>query len=293
MEEADAAAKAARPHFGSRRVLTVDGQRLAVFEDGAGEACLLLHGYPQDHWCWHHVAADLTRDHRVIAPDWFGCGESERVLSDTARYEVEVERIRLLLDTLGLARVNLICHDYGGFLGLGFAQGYRDRLLRLAIINSRAQGTFAPGPYVLFNAFVLAARLPFGERLYEASPLYAMHRLFLRRYVRNGSFSEAELERYIGFLRTRAGRRWLGRFYRHFQATRRRQLREGCAVLDLPVAVIWGDRDPYSPISIGEELARLLPRAEMTRIEGADHYVAEERPAPVIAALRRLLSVPV
>lgn len=281
------------PHFGERRTLVVDGQRICVFESGSGEPCFLLHGYPQSHWCWRGIAQRLSLSHRVIAPDWFGWGESERSLASRPSYKREVARIALLLDAIKAARVNLICHDYGGFLGLGFALLHPKRVMRLAVINSRAQGDFAPASYLLFNLLSGLARLPFGEALFAAIPHYSIHRHSLFRFVRNGSFPEEDLERYISFLKTDEGRRWLGHYYRYFQPTRRRELRKGAARLTMPAAVIWGDRDPYSPLRIGQELARLLPDATFTRLPGADHFSPEERPQEIAAALLVLLAKPV
>jgi pimeloyl-ACP methyl ester carboxylesterase len=274
----------------ARRTLVVDGLSVAVFERGAGEPCVLLHGYPQTHRCWRHIAPILSTTHRVIAPDWLGWGESERSLVDRPDYDREVSRIGLLLDALVLERVNLVCHDYGGFLGLGFAERFPQRVARLAIINSRAQGTFAPVGWLLFNAFALTARMPGGRGLLARMPLHAMHTLFMKRYVANGSFTDAELAEDLAFMTTYAGRYWLANFFRHFHATRRRELREGCRHLSMPAAVIWGDKDTYSPIAIGEELAALVPEATLTQIAGADHYVSEERPAEVAAALKALLA---
>lgn len=273
-----------------RRDHVVDGLRVAVFAGGSGEPCLLLHGYPQDHHCWDHVATALATTHRVVAPDWFGWGASERCRTDRPDYTREVGRIGLLLDALALPRVNLFCHDYGGFLGLGFAQAFPERVARLAIVNSRAQGTFTPFGWLMFNGLASMARLPFGRGLVARLPLHAMHRHLMQRYVANGSFSSVELARMLAFMTTPDGRWWLANFFRFFQATRRRQLRDGCPRLTMPIAAIWGDRDTYSPVAIGEELTRLVPGAVLTRIVGADHYVLDERPDEVVAALRALLA---
>lgn len=278
--------ESATPAAGTRRDLVVDGLRVAVFESGAGEPCVLLHGYPQSHWCWRHVTAALARSHRVFAVDWFGWGESERSLRAAPVYDQEVARVGRLLDALGLEQVNLFGHDYGGFVGLGFALHGRERLLRLAILNSRAHLTFPALPYLQFAALSALARAPLFERL----PLYEMHRRSLRRYVVNGSWSPEDLERYLGWLRTRGGRRWLAHFYRHYRVRVRPELREGCRRVDVPTAVIWGDRDPYCPLAIAEDLAARMPRAHLVAVKGADHYVVEERPAEVSAALRTLLN---
>ncbi len=57
----------------------------------------------------------------------------------------------------------------------------------------------------------------------------------------------------------------------------------------MPTAVIWGDRDPYCPAWIARELAARSPEACLDWLPGADHYVMEERPAEVLAALERWL----
>jgi pimeloyl-ACP methyl ester carboxylesterase len=85
----------------ARRDVVVDGARLAVFARGDGEPCLLLHGYPQSHWCWRRVVAPLAATHRVLAPDWIGWGDSERSLRVAPVYDDEVARLERLLDALG------------------------------------------------------------------------------------------------------------------------------------------------------------------------------------------------
>lgn len=275
---------------GARRDISVDGHRVAVFELGAGEPCLLIHGYPQTHWCWHKIAPALARTHRVIMPDWFGCGASEQKPGSKPSYEREAERIGKLLDALGLESVNLIVHDYGGFIGLGFAAAHPERVRRLAVINSRAQGYFSAYPWFVFNTLCLIARAPFGEKLFALLPLYAMHRQSLMHDMRKGVFTAAELEHYIGGMRSRAGRQWLGHVYRYFQGTRRGSLRGLAKTLTMPSAVIWGDRDPYSRFWIAEELTALLPASKLTRIAGAGHFTPEERPQEVHAALVELLA---
>jgi len=275
--------------FTRRREFSVDGLRIVVFEAGAGEPCLFLHGYPQSHKSWSKVAAQMT-SHRIVAPDWFGWGQSERSVMSAPTYEREVARIGMLLDSLGIKECNLVCHDYGGFIGLGFAISNAHRVRRLAVINSRAQGDFAPSSYVMFNLLAFIARLPWGEEIFSTLPMLGIHRRQLLGYVRNQSFSLAELNEYLEFLCDRAGRRWLGHLYRHFQATRRRELRAGLRSLCMPAAVIWGDRDPYSPLTIGLELSRLLPCAKFTRLSGVDHFSPEQSPDLVAAALLQLLS---
>jgi len=266
--------------------------RVAVFETGAGETCLMLHGYPQNHDCWAEPARLLSGSYRLIAVDWFGWGASERSFSVAPRYEEEVARLGRLLDALGLAKTNLFAHDYGSFLALGFASRSPERLLRLAILNSRAQSTFPWLSYLQFGAFSWLACNALLRPILDVLPIYDIHRRSMQRYIRNGSFTHEQLESYIGWMRTPAGKGWLEHFFRHYQVRERPELRAGARTIDVPAAVIWGDADPFCPFPIAEELASLLPQATLTRIAGGDHYVMEERPLEVHAALRALLDRP-
>ena len=274
----------------TRRELVVDGARVVAYERGAGEPCLLLHGYPQNHTCWRRVVDSLARTHRAIAVDWPGWGESIGGAELGAKYDDEAARIGKILDALEIEGVNLFAHDYGGHLALGFAARNTHRLLRLAILNSRAQATFPRRWYLQFSAMSAMARTAGLDRAMAALPLYETHRNSLKRYVLNGSFSSDELDGYIGFLRTTAGRRRFVRFFRDYQTRVRGELPGACRLIDVPTAVIYGDRDPYCPFSIAEELTGLLPRATLVRITDGDHYIMEERPAEVVAALHALLA---
>lgn len=274
------------------KTLRVEGATVRYFELGAGEPLLLLHGYPQNHRCWRHHAAALAATHRVIAPDWFGWGESERRFDIEPEYDAEVARIGLLADALGLGRFNLAGHDYGGYLGLGFAQRAPDRVLRLAILNSRAHRSFAPGFYRLMALSCLAARTPVLRTLLASLPLYWLHQLELRRYVPD-AFTAGAVEDYVGWLRSRHGRRWWVHFYRHYEAPPRPALDAGLKRLPQPTAVIWGERDRYCPVGIGNDLAARIPNASLTCIPDAGHFVLEESPEPVLAALNDWLARPV
>ena len=68
------------------------------------------------------------------------------------------------------------------------------------------------------------------------------------------------------------------------------ELGPGLGRIDCPTAVIWGDRDRYIPFETARELAEHIPGATLTQLTGGDHYIMEERPAEVTAALLELLS---
>jgi haloacetate dehalogenase len=66
------------PDFSYQRVPVADGVALNVAVGGSGSPVVLLHGFPQTHLMWRHVAADLADDHTVICPDLRGYGDSDK-----------------------------------------------------------------------------------------------------------------------------------------------------------------------------------------------------------------------
>ena len=271
------------------RVAEVDGARIRYVEVGEGEPILLLHGYPQSHRCWRKQIPDLARTHRVIAPDWLGWGVSERTLAVAPEFHQEVERLARFADDVVGRPLNLFAHDYGGLIGLGFVQRFPDRVLRFAILNSRAHGTFLPSFRRLTDVQCRLARSSVGRRIFTAMPHGLIHRASLARYVRLGCFDDSLLEEYVGWMQSAAGRRWLAHFYAHYELAPRVELASGLSSVRCPTAVVWGDRDPFIPFETAEQLASQIPDATLVRLAGADHFVMEERPTDALGALRDLL----
>ena len=120
----------------SRRAQS-NGLSLHYLEQGAGPPLLLLHGFPDHAASWWPLAAHLAASHRVIAPDLRGYGATDRppAIADY-RIELLVEDVRGLLDALGLERVALCGHDWGGALAFAFAESHPDRVERLVVLNA-------------------------------------------------------------------------------------------------------------------------------------------------------------
>ncbi|MBW0014480.1 alpha/beta hydrolase [Mycobacterium sp.] len=229
----------------------VDGRCIFAAEAGSGEPVLLLHGYPQSGSCWRHQIASLAGGHHVVAPDWPGFGRSDSPAT-VPTYDNEIDRIERLVQRLGWERFNLCAHDYGGFIALGYVIRHPRRVLRLALLNTRAHGVFRPWFY---------------------------------------RFSAKHLPLYLGWMSTPQGRRTFWEFFAHYPVPAVPWLAEGLAAIRCPVSVIWSDRDPFIPFNTARELADRIPHASLTRLRGAGHYIMEERPREVTDAVLSLLSM--
>jgi len=94
------------------------GVKFHVTEAGPadGRPVLALHGWPQHHWAYRDLLADPPPGMRIIAPDLPGYGWSGPAPHKWAKEDVASDLLALL-DALGLDRVLLVGHDWGGFVG--------------------------------------------------------------------------------------------------------------------------------------------------------------------------------
>ncbi|MBV9830535.1 MAG: alpha/beta fold hydrolase, partial [Marmoricola sp.] len=110
-------AQDARPEL--QRV-TIHGHTRAFVKRGEGPALLLLHGLGCDHTTWDPVIDDLAKRYTVIAPDLLGHGASAKPRAD---YSVGgyANGMRDLLTVLGIDKVTVVGHSFGGGVAMQFA----------------------------------------------------------------------------------------------------------------------------------------------------------------------------
>lgn len=120
------------------------GLRMHYLDEGPRPAsvALCLHGQPT--WCYLYrkmVPAFLAAGMRVIAPDFFGFGRSDKPLEDsTFTFDFHRKSVMALIERLDLRDVTLVCQDWGGLIGLTIPMDMRERFSRLIIMNT-ALGT--------------------------------------------------------------------------------------------------------------------------------------------------------
>ena len=103
---------------------------------GDGQPVVMLHGWPEDGYCWQHVAHHLDPRWRVIAPDLLGLGDSERN-PDQDRYRKQelAQDVVSVLDEMGIGDFFLVGHDWGGVVAQEVAVAIPERVGKLVIMN--------------------------------------------------------------------------------------------------------------------------------------------------------------
>jgi haloacetate dehalogenase len=126
------------PGFSEER-MTVRGVEIFARVGGRGPPLLLLHGYPETHACWHHVAPLLARHFTVVAPDLRGYGRSACPSPDGNQRAYSKRTMALdmaaLMTGLGFEKFRVMGHDRGARVGFRLALDAGQRVERLVLID--------------------------------------------------------------------------------------------------------------------------------------------------------------
>lgn len=132
--------------------------RVAYIDEGPADApvFLCLHGQPTYSFLYRKMApVFLAAGGRVVAPDFFGFGRSDKPTDDSV-YTFDFHRRMLVsfIERLDLTRATLVVQDWGGLLGLTLPMHMPQRFERLLVMNtSLATGASPPEGFVAWKAF--------------------------------------------------------------------------------------------------------------------------------------------
>jgi cis-3-alkyl-4-acyloxetan-2-one decarboxylase len=126
--------------FSPRSFRTPGGARMSYVDEGprADEAVLMLHGNPTWSFYYRDLVRELSGWIRCVAPDHVGMGLSEKPGGYDYTLASRIADIEALADGLGLRRIHLVVHDWGGPIGLGVAARRPERVGRIVILNTAA-----------------------------------------------------------------------------------------------------------------------------------------------------------
>ncbi len=122
------------PHY----LTHANGLRMHYLDEGGGDVTFLcLHGQPSWSYLYRKMIPLLTPHGRVIAPDLFGFGKSDKPVDDQI-YTFDFHRQSLIefIEALDLRNITLIVQDWGGLLGLTIPHVMPDRFARLIVMNT-------------------------------------------------------------------------------------------------------------------------------------------------------------
>ncbi len=276
----------------------------------AEPAMLMLHSLLVTGWDFRRLGDPLAAEgRRVITPDLFGCGNSDRpAAQDTSGYGFEwhAELLARMLDRLEVPVVDLLGHGFGASVAIHLAhrlshprRQHRVELRRLVLL--------APYVFPVDAPIALPGPMPQLRRAWEwvgFAPLVfrtVFRKADLRRFLQRSLSTPEQLDgedlrddvdvywdrlcRTGGLEAVQAMLRQIDALAEHQRDGVRERLLDAARSLSGPTMVVWGDHDRIVPTDAAERVARLIPDAELRIVEGCGHAPHRERPE----ALRRVL----
>ncbi|MBB64530.1 MAG: alpha/beta hydrolase [Waddliaceae bacterium] len=264
-------------------------------DEGQGEPVLMVHGNPSWSYYYRNLAMALRKEYRVIVPDHMGCGYSDKPSDDQYHYTLQqrIDDLDALMDHLSIeAPINLVLHDWGGLIGMGYAVKHPEKIKSITILNTAAfhlpEGKRLPWELYLsrsplgtllirrFNAFsrttawIGCRRHPMSKELRDAycAPYNSyQNRIATLRFVQDIPLSPKD-EAYSVVTNIQ---NQLKRFEQ------------------LPILICWGEKDPVFDTDYLREWEKVFPSARIHRFPDCGHYILEDAQDEVIPLIHSFL----
>jgi pimeloyl-ACP methyl ester carboxylesterase len=290
--------------------IDADGVKLHVVSQGTGKTMLFLHGFPEFWYLWRHQLEEFGRDHRAIAPDLRGYNLSDKP-AELEAYAMKalVADVRALIDSLsGGEPAILVGHDWGGAISWAFALAHPEYLERLIIVN-------APHPAVFLrelatseeqrtaSSYMHFFRRPDAEERLAYNDYQPMRNIVFGESSDPEVVSEEAVTAYVEAWAQPGALTGSLNYYRATpfgpprneeegklaEAQLERMLEERSYKLEVPTLVIWGMKDTALLPGNLDGLEEYVPELKIHRIPDGTHWVINEQPDAVNAAIRTFL----
>jgi pimeloyl-ACP methyl ester carboxylesterase len=276
----------------------VDGAQLAAAVGGYGSPVVLLHGFPQTHLMWRHVAQRLAVEHTVICPDLRGYGASDKPDADSpgvyAKRTMAADVVALA-GALGHDRFALVGHDRGALVAFRAGLDHPEAVTHLGILDvvptldmwDVLHGVSAA---VAFHLYLMAQPPGLPETV-----IAGRADAFFGSFLDAWATGPAALPPEVRNAYLRASRAAVPSIVADYRASATVDMEHDRADLDagtrltMPVTVLqqdWGAQLGYDAAAVWRAWAPDLDH----RLTEAGHFMAEEAPEEVTAAIRDLLA---
>jgi pimeloyl-ACP methyl ester carboxylesterase len=234
----------------------------------APTAVVFVHGNPESARDWDDLVAHVGGYARTVAFDVPGFGKSDKLAGQVQSTEGAANYLGGLLDKLGIRRVVLVTHDFGGIWAVKWAKDHPDALDGIVEINTGILQDYIPHP------LALVWHTPGAGELQMASTTRAS---FHAGTINGGphALPSDVIDRWYDNF-DRAERCAVLRYYRNIGDSNGDAQAE-TQVLSRnpkrPALVVWGDQDPYIPSSYADRQREGFPAARVVHIADGGHWV--------------------
>lgn len=261
------------------------GPRVHYVDEGSGAAVVMFHGNPTWSFLYRKVILALRDRFRCIAVDYPGFGLSERPAGYGYTPAEHATVIGKLVDHLGLDGFTVVGQDWGGPIGMSVAVDRAQRVSGLVFANTwywPARGSLTVFSVVMSSPplqWLILRRNFFVTGIMPRSVVKPLPPDVFQTYQMAQPLPEA-----------RRGVAEFPRQIRHARPMLSRLAKEAPAALrGKPMELVWAMKDPaFGREPVIQRWLRDFPQARVTRLDDASHFIQEDAPEALAAAVRRL-----
>jgi haloalkane dehalogenase len=268
--------------------LSYQGGYIHYIDEGKGKTILLLHGNPTWSYLYRNVVKELRDDYRLIALDYPGFGMSKA--PSTYRYtpQEHAEALTQFIQQLHLKDFVIVVQDWGGPVGMSYAVHHPKNISGIVLMNTWAWPATLPAMKIFSLAM---GGKPIGHWLQTKQNFFAKtivpsgihHRekvtaSLKKAYTDPFPTPPSRIPTWVFPRSIRKEHKWLGEI-----ASKLTNLSH------IPTQILWGTKDSAGfPLSEMMKWQTYLPKNETEILDDASHYVQEDRPDRIAAAIRRV-----
>jgi haloacetate dehalogenase len=280
------------------RRLEIHGADYLVASAGNGPPVLLLHGFPQTHYCWRGVVPALSQRHTVVAPDLRGYGATSAPAGGPqgegfTKREMANDLVELMM-ALGFDHCAVVGHDRGARVAYRMALDHPTGVDRLVVLNvlptvEQFERMGARSSLGYWPWFLLAQPAPFPEALIAAEPELFLRFIFNSWSAQPEAIDAKAFEEYLRVLGETtitsmcADYRAIFWFDQHDDAADRRAGRR----IECPVLLVMGEEE--TQLADAETVWRAWARDLRARVLPGGHFIPEEATQPLASVLVEFL----
>ena len=267
---------------------TLGNLRLHYAEAGSGPLVILLHGFPDFWYSWRNQIEPLAAaGFRVVAPDMRGYNLSDKPVGIEAYTADRIaDDVARLIQALGAEKASIVGHDWGGVVGWQLAMQQTKCVEKLVILNVPHPVRFLRGirdPRQLARSwYVFFFQIPWlPERMFRALNFRSLKKALRNDTTRPDAFTEEDLDRYAEAWSQPGAMTSSINYYRAALRYGRETVRSHAKRIDLPVLILWGDRDRYVRPQLAEPDSQWVTNFTLHRFPHASHWVHMDVPQRV------------
>ncbi len=282
--------------------------QLAYGEVGSGPTLVLLHGVGSWSYNWRDAIAPLASRYRVICLDAKGHGFSDKPSQPEppGHQVIELQRSLAVLTGDRSEPVTVVAQSLGALVALAAATRQPELFDRLVLINVPIFLEQLPSVWLNLLAYLPLELVWQFDRARLIQPLLPLVRpvvaLARREVVADPALIQREyldwaLYPYLEFPgaiakfaeELRQSAREIGKRVRG-EPCLLREVEAKLSQLEIPTLLLWGDCDRWFPPTLGEQLQRALPKAQLQILSNCGHDAAGSCPAQVVSAVLAFLA---